>query len=106
MNENILSQDEVNALLRGIANGEVETLPPQEDQKATGSKPREYTIASQERVIRGCMPTLDIINERFTRFFQISLSATLRKPAEFSPVSTETIKFGEFIKKIALPSSL
>lgn len=106
MSENILSQDEVNALLRGIAEGEVETAPSEPGQETTGSKPREYNIASQERVIRGRMPTLDIINERFARFFQISLSSTLRKAAEFAPVSTEMIKFGEFIKKIALPSNI
>ncbi len=106
MGENILSQDEVNALLRGIAGGEVETAPPPSSAETTGAKSRDYNIASQERVIRGRMPTLDIVNERFARFFQVSLSSTLRKAAEFSPVSTEMIKFGEFIKKIALPSNI
>lgn len=106
MSENILSQDEVNALLRGIADGEVETTPPETAQETSGTKTREYNIASQERVIRGRMPTLDIINERFARFFQVSLSSTLRKAAEFAPVSTGMIKFGEFIKKIALPSNI
>lgn len=106
MGENILSQDEVNALLRGIAGGEVETAPPPSSAATSGTKNRDYNIASQERVIRGRMPTLDIVNERFARFFQVSLSSTLRKAAEFSPVSTEMIKFGEFIKKIALPSNI
>ncbi len=106
MGENILSQDEVNALLRGIANGEVDPKPPELIAERPEGKTRDYNLASQERVIRGRMPTLDIINERFARFFQITLSATLRKTAEFSPLSTEMIKFGEFIKKIALPSNI
>ena len=53
MGENILSQDEVNALLRGIAGGEVETAPPPSSAETTGAKSRDYNIASQERVIRG-----------------------------------------------------
>lgn len=105
MAENILSQDEVNALLRGIVEGDVETQKPEVEEE-TGKKTREYNLASQERVIRGRMPTLEIINERFARFFQVTLSATLRKAVEFSPVSTEMIKFGEFIKKVALPSNI
>jgi flagellar motor switch protein FliM len=105
MAENILSQDEVNALLRGIVEGDIETQKP-EVQEEPGKKTREYNLASQERVIRGRMPTLEIVNERFARFFQVTLSSTLRKAVEFSPVSTEMIKFGEFIKKVALPSNI
>lgn len=105
MAENILSQDEVNALLRGIVEGDIETQKPDAPEEP-GKKTREYNLASQERVIRGRMPTLEIVNERFARFFQVTLSSTLRKTVEFSPVSTEMIKFGEFIKKVALPSNI
>ena len=105
MAENILSQDEVNALLRGIVEGDIETQKPDAPEEP-GKKTREYNLASQERVIRGRMPTLEIVNERFARFFQVTLSSTLRKAVEFSPVSTEMIKFGEFIKKVALPSNI
>ncbi len=106
MAENILSQDEVNALLRGLSEGEIDTAPKELADTASGKAPREYNLASQERVVRGRMPTLEIVNERFARFFQVSLSALLRKNAEFVPVSTELLKFGEFIKKVALPSNI
>lgn len=106
MAENILSQDEVNALLRGIAGGEVETKPPEPKEEKSGEKTREYNLASQERVVRGRMPTLEIVNERFARFFQVSLSSLLRKTAEFSPVAIEMINFGDFIKKLPLPSNI
>ena len=58
MAENILSQDEVNALLRGLATGDVETKTPEDSEKNSGKAPREYNLASQERVIRGrdCIP--------------------------------------------------
>lgn len=105
MAENILSQDEVNALLKGIVEGEVGTKPPEVSEE-TSKAVRGYNLASQERVIRGRMPTLEIVNERFARFFQATLSATLRKTVEFSPVSIEMLKYGEFIKKIPLPSNI
>ena len=106
MAEHILSQDEVNALLRGIAEGEVDTAPGESPEGTSPKGAKEYNIASQERVIRGRMPTLEIVNERFARFFQVSLSSLLRKTAEFIPVATEMIKFGEFIKKVPLPSNI
>ena len=106
MAENILSQDEVNALLRGLSEGEVDTTPKEPSDVKAGKAPREYNLASQERVIRGRMPTLEIVNERFARFFQVSLSSLLRKTAEFAPVAVEMIKFGEFLKKVPLPSNI
>jgi len=105
MAENILSQDEVNALLKGIVEGEVETKTPDVSDE-TSRAVRGYNLASQERVIRGRMPTLEIVNERFARFFQVTLSGTLRKTVEFSPVSIEMLKYGEFIKKVPLPSNI
>lgn len=103
MAESILSQEEVNALLRGLSEGEVETEAKSAD---SGEPVKHYNLASQERVIRGRMPTLEIINERFARFFQVTLSATLRKTVEFSPQGIEMVKFGDFVKKIPMPSNI
>ncbi|WP_053764587.1 flagellar motor switch protein FliM [Leptospirillum ferriphilum] len=98
-----LSQDEVNALLRGVVNGEID-VQSQTPEEIKGARP--YSLASQERVIRGRMPTLEIINERFSRFFQVSFSASLRKMVEFSSLGIEMVKFGDFLKKIPLPSNI
>ncbi|MCL5259294.1 MAG: flagellar motor switch protein FliM, partial [Nitrospirae bacterium] len=103
MSESILSQEEVNALLRGLSEGEIETQAKAAD---SGEPVKQYNLASQERVIRGRMPTLEIINERFARFFQVTLSATLRKTVEFSPQGIEMVKFGDFVKKIPMPSNI
>lgn len=102
MAEKILSQDEVDALLKGVASGEVET------EKAEGPSDgaRSYDLTNQERIIRGRMPSLEIVNERFARLFQASLSAALRRPVEFTAVSVQATKFGEFMKKIPLPSNI
>ena len=99
----VLSQDEVDALLRGVTDGEIET---ETDESGDDSEIVPYDLTSQERIIRGRMPTLDIINQRFSRLFRQSLSTSLRKIADVSTVSTDTVKFGEFIKSLPVPASL
>jgi len=102
MAEKVLSQAEVDALLKGVSEGSVDTR--QTEGSLSGIRP--YDLTSQERIIRGRMPNLEIINERFARFFQASVSSLLRKEVEFTPGSVEVTKFGEFMKKIPLPSSI
>ncbi len=99
----VLSQDEVDALLRGVTDGEIET---ETDQPVDDSGIVPYDLTSQERIIRGRMPTLDIINQRFARLFRTSISSLLRKVADVTTVSTDTVKFGEFIKSLPVPASL
>ena len=55
-----------------------------------------YDLANQDRIIRGRMPTLDIINDRFIRLFRVTLSNSLRKMANLSVNSTGPLKFSEF----------
>jgi flagellar motor switch protein FliM len=100
---NILSQEEVDALLRGISGGEIET------ETAALYDPTEimtYDLTSQDRIIRGRMPTLEMTNERFVRMFRTTLSSLLRKVTSVSTISTEMIKFGEFLKMIPVPTSM
>jgi flagellar motor switch protein FliM len=99
----VLSQDEVDALLRGVTDGEIET---ESDEAVDESGIVAYDLTSQERIIRGRMPTLDIINQRFSRLFRNSLSTTLRKILDVSTVSTDTVKFGEFLKSLPVPASI
>ncbi len=101
--EKILSQDEVDALLKGLDSGAVETAPAAE---APAEGVQSYNLFNQERIIRGRMPTLDMINDRFLRLSAISWANALRKAVEFSVVSTQIVKFGEIVKKIPMPSSL
>ncbi len=99
----ILSQGEVDALLRGVSEGEVET---ESDQPEEVSGVTPYDLTSQEKIIRGRLPTLDIINQMFSSLFRNTFSSMLRKAADVSTVSTDTIKFGEFLRSLPVPSSL
>lgn len=101
--DQILSQEEIDALLRGLSTGELDT-EKREGEEVTGINP--YDLTSQDRIIRGRMPTLEIINEKFARMFRLSLSAALGKMMDISVISIEMRKFSEFLKTVPVPSSI
>ena len=90
----ILSQDEVDSLLTGLTSGQVETETdtPGEIAVAAGT----YDFTNQDRVIRGRMPTFEVINERFAREIRASLSKMLQTTVDISAESLDTLKFAEF----------
>ena len=101
MSSEYLSQDEVDALLRGV-NGGGET--PEPEAPADGVRP--YDIATQERIVRGRMPTLELINERFARQVRIALFNFMRKSPEIAVGQVRVIKYAEFIRNLVVPTNL
>ncbi len=99
----VLSQGEVDALLRGVGEGDVETETDQPEE-VSGVVP--YDLTSQEKIIRGRLPTLDIINQMFSRLFRSTFAGMMHKSVDVSIVSTDTIKFGDFLRSLPVPSSL
>ncbi len=95
----LLSQDEIDALLHGVGEEEVE-------EESAPAGPQQYDLATQERIVRGRMPTLEMINERFARLFRVSMFNLLRRSAEISVGGIKTIKFGEYIHSLFVPTSL
>lgn len=65
-----------------------------------------YDLTSQEKVIRGRMPVLELINDRFARLVRSSLSSFLRKPVGATVISNDMTKYSEFLKKLSAPTSL
>jgi flagellar motor switch protein FliM len=102
--EKILSQDEVDALLRGVTDGDVETEAPEVEEPVDGPVP--YDLGNQEWVIRGRMPTLDVIHQQFSRLFRLALSEILRKAVEVTITNQSVLKFGEFTKRLPVPAYL
>ncbi|MGC9045275.1 MAG: flagellar motor switch protein FliM [Thermodesulfovibrio sp.] len=100
-NDEILSQEEIDALLKGISGGEVET---ETAEVPSGIRPYDFT--SQEKIVRGRMPSLDIINERLARNFRIALSSDIRKIVEIVNVNVNITKFYDFLRSVPFPSSL
>ncbi len=103
MAQDILSQDEVDALFKGMSDGEVETQPESEPDPG-GVRP--YDLANQDRIVRGRMPTLEVVNERFARLWRVSLFNFLRRTAEISVGPVRLIKYSEFIRKLVVPSNI
>jgi len=101
--EKILSQDEVDALLKGLSDGEIDS-PRENSAEVPGV--RMFDLANQDRIVRGRMPTLDIINDRFAKIHRISLSGALRRMLDINVCQAELIKFGEFIRTLPVPTSL
>lgn len=99
--QDLLSQDEIDALLHGVDGGDIE---PEEDVDSTGVK--QYDLSSNDRIVRGRMPTLEMINERFARYTRISMFNFLRRSADVSCGGVQIMKFGEYIHTLYVPTSL
>ncbi|MAK91324.1 MAG: flagellar motor switch protein FliM [Oceanospirillaceae bacterium] len=99
--QDLLSQDEIDALLHGVDDGDIE---PEENIDATGVK--SYDLTSNDRIVRGRMPTLEMINERFARYTRISMFNFLRRSADVASGGVQIMKFGEYVHTLYVPTSL
>lgn len=97
----LLSQDEIDALLHGVDSGAVDTEPMPDPGEA-----RTYDFASQDRIIRGRMPTLEMVNERFVRLWRIGLFNLIRRSADLSVRGIDLVKFGDYMHSLYVPTNL
>jgi flagellar motor switch protein FliM len=98
-----LSQEEVDALLAGV-NGE--DTSGDDDAQGDGSGVRSYDLSSQERIVRGRMPTLEIVNERFARNFRIGIFNFMRRNPEISVGPVKVQKFSAFLRNVVVPTNI
>ena len=99
--QDLLSQDEIDALLHGVDDGLVQT-----DNAAEPGAVKSYDLTSQDRIVRGRMPTLEMINERFARYTRISMFNLLRRSADVAVGGVQVMKFGEYVHSLYVPTSL
>lgn len=99
--QDLLSQDEIDALLHGVDDGDVET-----DGDGSEGGVNSYDLTTQDRIVRGRMPTLEMINERFARYTRISMFNLLRRTADVSVGGINIQKFGEYVHTLYVPTSL
>lgn len=102
--KDLLSQDEIDALLHGVDDGDVETADESEQDDGTGVRP--YDLASQERIVRGRMPTLEMVNERFARQARVTLFNLLRRTADVTVGGVQVMKYGDYIHTLYVPTSM
>jgi len=101
--EDLLSQDEIDALLHGVSTDEIDTHDHAiiDDGDVT-----HYDFANQERVIRGRMPSLEMVNERYARNFRNSLFKLLRRGIEVTVAGVQMLKYSEYVYSLVVPTSL
>lgn len=99
--QDLLSQDEIDALLHGVDDGDIET-----ESDLDPGLVKTYDLTSQDRIVRGRMPTLEMINERFARYTRISMFNLLRRTADVSVGGVQIQKFGEYVHTLYVPTSL
>ncbi|WP_321798730.1 flagellar motor switch protein FliM [Caballeronia sp. J97] len=99
--EEFMSQEEVDALLKGVT-GEIDQVS--DESKPAGVRP--YNIATQERIVRGRMPGLEIINDRFARLMRVGIFNFMRRSAEISVGPVKVQKYSEFTRNLPIPTNL
>jgi flagellar motor switch protein FliM len=100
---NVLSQDEVDSLLKGVTTGEVET---ETDRVAPDGGTTRYDFTSQDQIIHARMPTFEVVTGGFARRFRSTLSTMVRKECDVEVVSLDMIRFEEFSHALPVPTSL
>ncbi|MPQ76248.1 MULTISPECIES: flagellar motor switch protein FliM [Hydrogenovibrio] len=101
--EDILSQDEVDALLRGMGGGDIDT---EDDDASEATSAKVYDFTNQERIVRGRLPALDIINERFARGFQRHFNEMIMSSVEVTAGEVKIIKMIDYLRNLFVPTSL
>ena len=101
MAESILSQEEVDALLEGVT-GESQKL---EQEAAPTDGIRPYSLSQQERIVRGRMPTMEIVNERFSRNLRLGLFNLIRRSPEISVGAIKVQKYSAFLRELVVPTN-
>jgi flagellar motor switch protein FliM len=99
----LLTQDEIDALLNGVEGGDVATGS---DEPVPVDAAMSYDFTQQDRIVRGRLPTLEMVNDRFTRFFRTGVFNVLRKTCEVSVLGVKMLKFNEYVHTLTLPSNL
>lgn len=101
MSESFLSQEEVDALLEGVT-GESQKLV---EEVHENGEVRSYNISSQERIVRGRMPTMEIVNERFARNLRVGLFNFIRRSPEISVGPVTVQRYSAFLRELAVPTN-
>ncbi len=101
MSESFLSQEEVDALLEGVTGESQKSV----EEVAEAGEIRAYNMSSQERIVRGRMPTMEIVNERFARNLRIGLFNFIRRSPEISVGPVQVQRYSAFLRELAVPTN-
>ena len=101
MADQILSQEEIDALLTAMDSGEIDVA---EEKQEVAVEVRSYDLTAQNIMQRGQFDALEEVYDKFVNLFQSSLSSLFQRSIKVKAISRETVKFGEFIKAFSNPT--
>ena len=102
MDKDVLTQEEIDALITGVDDGAVETDELSDEQRQVS----EYDLTNQDRIVRGRLPTVELVSERFARQIRTSLPANLKVPLEVGPGGVQVLKFSEYVDTLYVPTCI
>ncbi|MEO7403366.1 MAG: flagellar motor switch protein FliM [Burkholderiales bacterium] len=100
----VLTQDEVDSLFSDDDDATASAQPVGEAASADGV--RRYDLGGQERTVRGRMPTLEIVHERFGRNVRVALFHFMHRQPELMVGATRAMKYSAFLRELVLPTNL
>jgi flagellar motor switch protein FliM len=98
----ILSQDEVDALLKGVNGEPVE----QAEEALPRGAVRPYNLANPQRTVNSRMPALEIINDNFVRQVRPALYGFMRRNPDITADAVKVHKFSDFLSNLAVPTNI
>ncbi len=96
----VLSQDEIDNLLKALSSGEIDAEDIKED---AGKSVKEYDFKRPAKFSKEHLRTLEIIFEHYGRLVSTNLPVYLRKSCQVSVVNSEALTFSEFTNSLANP---
>lgn len=102
VDKDVLTQEEIDALLTGVDDGVVDT----DVDGGDGHQVSEFDLTNQDRIVRGRLPTVELVSERFARLVRTALPANLKVPVELGPGGVQVVKFSEYVDTLYVPTCL
>ncbi len=100
--EQILTQEEIDALLKGLSEGEI----PLKEEKVGHRELRRFDFIRHAKTRREHLPALQFIFDRFGKSFQSSLSVFIEEDVEVELKPIQYIRYEEFVRSLPLPTNM
>jgi len=101
MSDQILTQEEIDALLSAMDKGEVDL----EEDARSEAEVTPYNLTSQNIMLRDQFHALEEVYDKLARLLVTSFTASLQRSIEVEFVSTEMVKYIECIGAFSTPTS-
>jgi len=101
-----LTEGELDELLKDVELTEEQKNAQKQEQNLQGTQAKPFNLGAQERLVRGRMPTIETVHERFIRLLRITASNLFGALIEVKTSATTTCKYGELLSKHSQPSNI